>query len=295
MPFPSSPGPLYQNEVKCSAFDMETIFILKQMKLIFTRKVAHLASFWKWGFLELGSGLLIWKEFSYTKRANAKKVVHKRPLVVKFARLTLTCIRAIVWFGFHCKFPRSFCPFWVYAWDWVGVVSNCTMVLFSGHGFWPIFSRYIVMANKTSGCFTKQSSRHTTTEHKTMQPRALSIQPKIPDISVGTSNGTDHFGLARPKFSGPALKVVHSDRSGHFSRSNRNVPFRLTKLLSPGSTALLYPAFKNNNQTRGGLGRVCATEMYHSIEHVKFPKFRTAVSVEWKANKPTNISKFQFD
>ena len=80
MPFPSSPGPLYQNEVKCSAFDMETIFILKQMKLIFTRKVAHLASFWKWGFLELGSGLLIWKEFSYTKRANAKKVVHKRPL-----------------------------------------------------------------------------------------------------------------------------------------------------------------------------------------------------------------------
>ena len=25
-PFPSSPGPLYQNEVKCSAFDMEMIF-----------------------------------------------------------------------------------------------------------------------------------------------------------------------------------------------------------------------------------------------------------------------------
>ena len=27
-----------------------------QIKLIFTRKVVHLASFWKWGFLELGSG-----------------------------------------------------------------------------------------------------------------------------------------------------------------------------------------------------------------------------------------------
>ena len=27
-PFPSSPGPLYQNEVKCSAFDMEMLFIL---------------------------------------------------------------------------------------------------------------------------------------------------------------------------------------------------------------------------------------------------------------------------
>ena len=30
-------------------------FILIQIKLIFTRKVAHLASFWKRGFLELGS------------------------------------------------------------------------------------------------------------------------------------------------------------------------------------------------------------------------------------------------
>ena len=25
-PFPSSPAPLYQNEVKCSAFDMDMIF-----------------------------------------------------------------------------------------------------------------------------------------------------------------------------------------------------------------------------------------------------------------------------
>ena len=53
-PFPSSPGPLYQNEVKCSAFDMEMFFILMQIKLIFTWKVVHLVSFWKWGFLELG-------------------------------------------------------------------------------------------------------------------------------------------------------------------------------------------------------------------------------------------------
>ena len=28
--------------------------------------------------------------------------------------------------------------------------------------------------------------------------QALSIQPKIPEISVGTSNGKDHFGLVRP-------------------------------------------------------------------------------------------------
>ena len=51
-------GPLHQNEVKCSSFDMEMSFILMQIKLIFTRKVGHLASFWKWRFLELVSGLL---------------------------------------------------------------------------------------------------------------------------------------------------------------------------------------------------------------------------------------------
>ena len=44
-PLPSPPGPLDQNEVKCSAFDMEMIFILMQIKLIFTRKVVHLVSF----------------------------------------------------------------------------------------------------------------------------------------------------------------------------------------------------------------------------------------------------------
>ena len=53
------PGLLYQNEVKWSAFDMDKFFILKQIKLIFTRKVAHLTSFWKWEFLELGSGLFM--------------------------------------------------------------------------------------------------------------------------------------------------------------------------------------------------------------------------------------------
>ena len=46
-----------QNEVKCSTFMWKWFFILMQTKLISTRKVVHLASFWKWGFLELGSGL----------------------------------------------------------------------------------------------------------------------------------------------------------------------------------------------------------------------------------------------
>ena len=39
----------------------------------------------------------------------------------------------------------------------------------------------------------------------------------------------------------------------------------------------------HNNKTSGGLGRVCATGMYRSIEHVKFPKFQTGIFGEWKA------------
>ena len=38
----------------------KSFFILMQIKLVFTRKVVHLASFWKWGFLQPGSGLLFW-------------------------------------------------------------------------------------------------------------------------------------------------------------------------------------------------------------------------------------------
>ena len=51
-------------------------------------------------------------------------------------------------------------------------------------------------------------------------------------------------------------------------------PFQLDKFVVP-STALLYPAYKNNNQARGGLGRICATRIYRFIGHVKFPKFQT--------------------
>ena len=53
------PPGLYQNQVKCSAFDMEMIFILMQIKLFFTWKVAHLVSFCQWGFLELGIGQFV--------------------------------------------------------------------------------------------------------------------------------------------------------------------------------------------------------------------------------------------
>ena len=49
--------------------------------------------------------------------------------------------------------------------------------------------------------------------------------------------------MVRPEYSGPALKVVHFDRSGHSVPSDRNV---------------------------------------RSIGQVEFPKFQTRIFVEWK-------------
>ena len=41
-----------------TAFDIEKIFFILMQRKSFHKKVVHLASFWKWGFLELGSGQL---------------------------------------------------------------------------------------------------------------------------------------------------------------------------------------------------------------------------------------------
>ena len=48
--------------------------------------------------------------------------------------------------------------------------------------------------------------------------------------------------------------------------------------MSLDSTAFLYPAYKDDNQTRGGLGRVCAIGTYRSIGHVEFPKSQPELS-----------------
>ena len=58
-PCPSSPGSLYENKVKCSAFDVEMIFHSHANKTHFTKNYVHLDSFWRCGFLELGSGPLV--------------------------------------------------------------------------------------------------------------------------------------------------------------------------------------------------------------------------------------------
>ena len=77
--FRVAPGPLFLNEGRCSAFDMEMIFHSHANKTHFHKKVVHLASFWKRGFLELGSGLFSsclnsWKEWKIFFQVNLKLV-----------------------------------------------------------------------------------------------------------------------------------------------------------------------------------------------------------------------------
>ena len=54
------PGFRFKTRVVAQPLKWKRFFILMQIKLIFARKVVHPASFWKWGFLEFGSGLFEW-------------------------------------------------------------------------------------------------------------------------------------------------------------------------------------------------------------------------------------------
>ena len=54
---PSSPGPLFQNEGRCSAFDMDIIFHSQANKTHFHKKVCAPSLILKVRFLELGIGL----------------------------------------------------------------------------------------------------------------------------------------------------------------------------------------------------------------------------------------------
>ena len=58
-PFPRCFKPPFQSEAKCKAMDMKIIFYSRTNKTTSTREVFHIASFWKWEFLELGNGIAI--------------------------------------------------------------------------------------------------------------------------------------------------------------------------------------------------------------------------------------------
>ena len=85
-PFPSSPSLCFKTRSSAQPLIWRWFFLLEQLKLMFTRKDAHLASFWKWGFLELGSGLskrlLCWKRTR--KRVSELGKRRKPPLLVHF-------------------------------------------------------------------------------------------------------------------------------------------------------------------------------------------------------------------
>ena len=78
------PGLCFKARVGAQPLIWKSFFILMQITLIFTRKVVHLivASFWKLGFLELGSGLFL-------RRPHGLKSWHR---LLRPSLLSLSCI-----------------------------------------------------------------------------------------------------------------------------------------------------------------------------------------------------------
>ena len=76
------------------------------------------------------------------------------------------------------------------------------------------------------------------------------------------------------------------DRSAHFRQIGLKGPFPFDKIIVPSAT-FLHPSYKNNNQTRGGLGPVCATGMYRSMDSIGHGisnlSRQAGIFVEWKA------------
>jgi len=96
-------------------------------------------------------------------------------------------------------------------------------------------------------------------------------------------NGPFRFGpteIFGTSFEGDPLWPVWSFR-----------PFSFDKTVVP-STALLYPAYKNKNQTRSGLGRVCATGMYHPLGTWNFRNFKPEFLLNRKRHR--TVLGFQF-
>ena len=57
--FPSYPSLCFKARVSAKPLIWKLFYIFMQTKLIFTKKVSHFASFWKWEFLELGNSLFL--------------------------------------------------------------------------------------------------------------------------------------------------------------------------------------------------------------------------------------------
>ena len=104
---------------------------------------------------------------------------------------------------------------------------------------------------------------------------ALSIQPKIPEISDGTSNGTDHFRNMRDQLwrwsslTGPVISVGRTGMS-----------LSIWQNCCPQ-----YRSFVFCNQTRGGLGRNFKPEFLLNGKHpISFTYKKDQRGLDGKAN-----------
>ena len=75
------------------------------------------------------------------------------------------------------------------------------------------------------------------------------------------------------------MKVFYFDQSAHLGQSNRNLPAFTFDKIVVHITTLLYPAYKNNDQTGSGLGWVSITRMYSSIGHWNVQNFKPELIV----------------
>ena len=100
---------------------------------------------------------------------------------------------------------------------------------------------------------------------------ALPNRPKIPEILAGTSNGMDRFGLLRPKFEGAWSTLTGRNEMFLFIWPNCCPPYH---------SFVSCLQCKNNNQTSGGLGRVCAnvvTVSFHWARGISEIEFQTGI------------------
>ena len=122
----------------------------------------------------------------------------------------------------------------------------------------------------SDSCTTKIKTNWTSLEYFPFSPKFWKFQLEITWSIPFRLGPTGVFGTT---FEGGPFWLVWS-----FRLVGPKCPFPFEKIVVP-STPLLHPAYENNNQMRGSLGQVCATGMYHSIGHVKFPKFQTGIYV----------------
>ena len=101
-------------------------------------------------------------------------------------------------------------------------------------------------------------------------------------------NGTGHLGLVRPEYLGPALKAVHFDRSGYLGRSERNVPFHLTKLLSPVPLFCILLTRTINKRMVAWVGSV-QPECTVALGTWNFRNFKPKFLLNWKRPRTANI------